>query len=92
MNLSGSALAHRRVLGTDPPGQQRHNPAEKQVGDGDLSPGMYVQSGGREAARKPVFDGIKQGIAADRPAFLAQFLTNFYNVDVLGGSKISDRS
>ena len=37
-----------------------------------------------------VFDGIKKGIAADRPAFLAQFLANFYNVDVLGGKLISD--
>jgi len=37
-----------------------------------------------------VFDGIKQAIAADRPAFLAQFLANFYNVDVLGGKRISD--
>jgi non-heme chloroperoxidase len=37
-----------------------------------------------------VFDGIKTGIAADRPAFLAQFLSNFYNVDVLGGRLISD--
>jgi pimeloyl-ACP methyl ester carboxylesterase len=38
-----------------------------------------------------VFDGIKQGIAADRPAFLAGFLQNFYNVDVLGGKRISDQ-
>jgi pimeloyl-ACP methyl ester carboxylesterase len=37
-----------------------------------------------------VFDGIKQGIAADRPAFLAGFLANFYNVDVLTGKRISD--
>jgi non-heme chloroperoxidase len=37
-----------------------------------------------------VFDGIKKGIAADRPAFLNQFLHNFYNVDVLGGKLISD--
>jgi non-heme chloroperoxidase len=37
-----------------------------------------------------VFDGIKKGIAADRPAFLNQFLSNFYNVDVLGGKLISD--
>jgi non-heme chloroperoxidase len=37
-----------------------------------------------------VFDGIKKGIAADRPAFLAQFLANFYNVDGLGGKLISD--
>jgi non-heme chloroperoxidase len=39
-----------------------------------------------------VFDGIKKGIAADRPAFLTQFLHNFYNVDVLGGKLISDEA
>ena len=37
-----------------------------------------------------VFDGIKAAIAADRPAFLSQFLANFYNVDVLGGKLVSD--
>jgi non-heme chloroperoxidase len=37
-----------------------------------------------------VFNGIKQAIAADRPAFLAQFLSNFYNVDKLGGKLISE--
>jgi pimeloyl-ACP methyl ester carboxylesterase len=37
-----------------------------------------------------VFNGIKQAIAADRPAFLTQFLNNFYNVDELGGKLISD--
>ncbi|MGH7509939.1 MAG: alpha/beta fold hydrolase [Gemmatimonadales bacterium] len=37
-----------------------------------------------------VFDGIKKGIVADRPAFLTQFLANFYNLDVLGGRQISD--
>ena len=38
---------------------------------------------------RQVFTGIEQGLAADRPAFLAQFLQNFYNVDVLGGKLIS---
>ncbi len=37
-----------------------------------------------------IFDGIQQGLAADRPAFLAGFLQNFYNVDVLGGKRVSD--
>ena len=37
-----------------------------------------------------VFDGIKKAIVADRPAFLTQFLNNFYNVDELGGKLISD--
>ena len=39
---------------------------------------------------KSVFDGIKKAITADRPAFLAKFLADFYNVDVLGGKQISD--
>jgi non-heme chloroperoxidase len=38
-----------------------------------------------------VFDGIKKGIAADRPAFLSAFLANFYNVDMLRGKRISDQ-
>jgi pimeloyl-ACP methyl ester carboxylesterase len=37
-----------------------------------------------------VFESIKKGIAADRPAFLGQFLRNFYNFDVLGGKQISE--
>ncbi len=37
-----------------------------------------------------VFDGIKKAIAADRPAFLSKFLADFYNVDALGGKRISD--
>jgi pimeloyl-ACP methyl ester carboxylesterase len=39
-----------------------------------------------------VFDGIQKGLLADRPGFLAQFLANFYNVDVLGGKLISDEA
>ena len=37
-----------------------------------------------------IFDGIKKVIVADRPAFLMAFLSNFYNVDVLKGTRISD--
>lgn len=37
-----------------------------------------------------IFEGIKQGLAADRPAFLSAFFSNFYNVDVLGGKRVSD--
>jgi Predicted hydrolases or acyltransferases (alpha/beta hydrolase superfamily) len=38
-----------------------------------------------------VFEGIKKALVADRLAFLAGFLANFYNVDVLGGKLISDQ-
>jgi non-heme chloroperoxidase len=37
-----------------------------------------------------IFEGIKKGIIADRPAFLGQFLTNFFNVDQLKGKRISE--
>ena len=37
-----------------------------------------------------VFEGIKQAIAADRPAFLSKFLADFYSVDALRGTRISD--
>jgi non-heme chloroperoxidase len=37
-----------------------------------------------------VFDGIKISIVADRPAFLTQFLKNFYSADALRGKLISD--
>lgn len=37
-----------------------------------------------------VFEEIKQAIAADRPAFLSKFLADFYDVDVLGGTQVSD--
>ena len=34
-----------------------------------------------------IFEEIKKGLVADRPAFLAGFLSNFYNVDVLGAGR-----
>jgi non-heme chloroperoxidase len=37
-----------------------------------------------------VFEGIKKAIAADRPAFLSKFLADFYSVDALRGTLISD--
>lgn len=39
-----------------------------------------------------VFNQIIQGIINDRPAFLAGFLANFYNVDILKGKLISDEA
>ena len=39
-----------------------------------------------------VFDDIKAAIVKDRPAFFKDFLDNFYNVDVLGGTRVSDQA
>ena len=38
-----------------------------------------------------VFEGIKKAIVADRPAFLSKFLSDFYNVNVLGGKLVSEQ-
>jgi len=39
-----------------------------------------------------VFAEIKQAITADRPAFLTSFLSNFYNLHMFGGKKVSDEA
>jgi non-heme chloroperoxidase len=45
-----------------------------------------------EGVDGPIFDSIIENLKKDRLAFLAQFLLNFYNVDALGGSRISDEA
>jgi non-heme chloroperoxidase len=39
-----------------------------------------------------VFDGIKAAIAKDRYAYLEDLFNDFYNVDIFGGARISDRA
>jgi non-heme chloroperoxidase len=39
-----------------------------------------------------VFEGIKEAVLADRPAYLKEFLDNFYNVDDYAGTRISDQA
>lgn len=39
-----------------------------------------------------VFDGIRKAIQTDRPAFLSGFLADFFNVDQLGGKRISSQA
>lgn len=43
-----------------------------------------------EGVDRSVFDGIEQAIVADRPSYLSSFLEQFYNVDVLGGGRITN--
>jgi len=43
-----------------------------------------------EGVDSTVFDGIKQAVMADRPAFLTQFFNNFYNMDIFKGKKVSE--
>ena len=57
---------------------------------GAIPPFLLKTSDNAEGVDGGVFEGIRQAIIADRPAFLSQFLKNFYNVDELGGKRISD--
>lgn len=58
---------------------------------GAITPYLLKTSDNPEGVDGAVFEGIKQAIIADRPGFLSQFLKNFYNVDELGGKRISDQ-
>jgi non-heme chloroperoxidase len=41
---------------------------------------------------RSVFDGMTARIAADRPAAMKDFMDDSYNIDLLGGSRVSDQA
>ena len=55
-----------------------------------IPPFLLKTSNNPEGVDGSVFDGMKKAIKADRPAFLSEFFSNFYNVNILKGIKISD--
>ena len=57
-----------------------------------IPPFLLKTTGNPAGVDSGVFDGIKAGIAEDRLAFLTSFFANFYNVDVLGGKRISSEA
>jgi non-heme chloroperoxidase len=59
---------------------------------GAIPPFLLKTDDNPEGVDQSVFDGIRAAVVADRPAYFKAFLDNFYNVDVLGGSRISDRA
>jgi len=58
---------------------------------GTLGPYLVKTPDNPDGVDATVFEGIKAGIRADRPAFLMDFLRNFYNFDVTGGKLVSER-
>jgi len=58
---------------------------------GTLGPYLVKAKDNAEGVDAKVFDDIKAAIRKDRPAFLMEFLKNFYNYDVTGGKLVSDR-
>lgn len=58
---------------------------------GTLGPYLVKTADNPEGVDAGVFNGIRAAINADRPAFLIDFLHNFYNYDVTGGTLVSER-
>jgi non-heme chloroperoxidase len=58
---------------------------------GTLGPCLVKAKDNAEGVDAKVFDDIKAAIRKDRPAFLMEFLRNFYNYDVTGGTLVSER-
>ena len=58
---------------------------------GTLGPYLVKAADNPEGVDASVFEGIRKAIKADRPAFLMDFLRNFYNYDVTGGKLVSER-
>jgi non-heme chloroperoxidase len=58
---------------------------------GTLGPYLVKASDNPEGVDPKVFDGIKAGLRADRPATLMEFLKNFYSVGGADGKPVSER-
>jgi non-heme chloroperoxidase len=55
-----------------------------------LPPFLVRTADNPDGVDRSVFERIQRSIAADRPKFIAAFLADFYNVDVLRGDRVSD--
>jgi non-heme chloroperoxidase len=76
-----------RYLGTYGSGRVR-----KAVLMGAIPPFLLKTDDNPDGVDASVFDGIKAAVVKDRPAYFKDFLDNFYNVDVLGGTRISEQA
>jgi non-heme chloroperoxidase len=59
---------------------------------GAIPPFLLKTPDNPEGVDASVFDGIKEAVAKDRPAYFKEFLDNFYNVDKLHPARISDQA
>ena len=74
-----------RYLGTY--GSER---VQKAVLIAPLQPFLLKTDDNPQGVDKSVFDEIMRAIVADRPKYLSTFFTDFYNVDVLDETRISE--
>jgi non-heme chloroperoxidase len=59
---------------------------------GTIPPFLLKTGDNPDGVDGAVFDEINAAVLADRPAYFKEFLDNFYNVDVLGGTRISEQA
>ena len=57
-----------------------------------IPPFLLHTSDNPEGLPADLFDGFVQTAAADTPAWMKGFLDNFYNIDVFGGTLVSDQA
>ena len=73
-------------------GKYNNGRVTKAVFMASIVPALRHSADNPEGIDPKVFEGIKQGIEADRFAFLDAFLKNFYNKKLVGGTDISDEA
>ncbi len=59
---------------------------------GPIPPFLLQTVDNPEGVEQKVFDDIMKAIVKDRPSYLTEFFKNFYNVDDLGGKRITDEA
>jgi non-heme chloroperoxidase len=59
---------------------------------GPIPPFLSQAPDNPEGVPANLFDGFRQSAAADTPAWMKGFLDNFYNIDELGGNRVSDEA
>jgi non-heme chloroperoxidase len=59
---------------------------------GAIPPFVLLTDDNPEGVDAKIFADIETAVVKDRYAYFEDFLNNFYNVDVLGGARISDRA
>jgi non-heme chloroperoxidase len=84
-SMGGGEVA--RYLGTF--GSER---VSKAVFISSIPPYLLKAADNPDGVDGTIFEGIKKALVADRPAFLSEFLKNFYNIDALGGKRISNQA
>ena len=89
-DLAGFSMGSAEVAGYI--GKYGTERIRKAVLIGVLPPFLLKTADNPTGVDASVFEGIKQGIKADRFAFLTEFFRNFYNTDVTLGKLISEEA